>query len=133
MVNTTIVKMTPLETTTEGYMKIKEHGQDMTLLFQARDDFRGKLSTITWSLPDGVEHTITPEDDDFAFFGQVGERPEIAVSNAWLTGLELPAIAQVRIKFTFDTFRMEPVWYAYLYIMTTYGDSDVDAKTPYKI
>ena len=125
--------MTPNEITTDGYLKLKEAGQTSTLRFQASPDFRGMLKSVSWNLPDDVVHTITTDDEEFQNFKQVGERPEIEVSTDWLSSLELKYPATLRIKFEFTTFRMEPTWYAHLYIMTGYSDQAADADSAYLV
>lgn len=135
MIKTTIVKMTPNEITTEGYLKLKEEGQPMELRFLADPDFRGRLTSVTWNLPDNVKHELTAaETENFTeLFKQVGERPEIDVSTDWIDSLELPNSALLQLRFEFETFRMEPVWYAYLYIKTPFGDAQTDSDVPYKV
>lgn len=130
MVTDFYIDAVPTEESTQGYMKIKEFGQLIDLHFMMDKDFRGKLKAITWNLPDNVKHTITAEQpEEWARFKQVGERPEIVVSSAWLDSMKLPKTAQLRIKFEFDTFRFNPVWYAYLYVKQAYGD----LQPPYKV
>lgn len=133
MIKTTIVKMTPQETTTEGYLKIKEWGQPMLFKFQQDPDFRGKLSSVEWNTDNGEKHRLTAEDEDFALFSQVGERPEVEVPSSWFEGLGLGEAVLLRLRFEFETFRMEPVWYGYLYLKTQYGDMDLNSKAAYKL
>lgn len=133
MERTSIVTMVPEETTTGGYLKIKEWDQPMTLRFLPRDDFRGKLKSVEWNCQDNVKHTITKDDKEFKFFRQIGERPEIKVSSEFFDNLDLPETAFIRIRMEFDTFRLEPVWYAYLSIISAYGDRQADSDAPYKV
>ena len=79
MIKTTIIRTTPNELTTEGYMKVKEYDEPMTFRFVMDKDFRGKLKSVTWNISDNVDHVITPESAEFERFRQVGERPEIEV------------------------------------------------------
>lgn len=133
MVKTTIVPMTPNETSTDGFLRLRETGQPAVLKFQPDPDFRGTLISVEWNLPDGVIHRIEPIDDEFAQFNQVGQRPEIEVSTEWIESLGLPVNAFIRIRFEFHTFRREPVWYAYLYFRSAYGDEAKDSDAPYLI
>lgn len=112
----------PNEFTTMGFMKIKEWGHDIDLRFLMPSDFRGKLSKITWNKEDNDKHIITPEDESWSLFQQVGERPEIIVPSTWLDSLELSGTVRLRIMFSFDTFRQNPDWYAYIYLKTINGD-----------
>jgi hypothetical protein len=127
---TMFVKMTPQEETSNGGMLIKEWGQPMDLHFLQVDDFRGTLISVEWNGPDNVKHTITPADEDFALFQQVGERPEIVVPSSWFESLGLSGTFVLRLRFQFQTFRQEPVWYAYLYFKNAYGDQDPAYKVP---
>lgn len=124
------IKAVPTEESPQGYMKIKEYGQNINMHFMMADDFRGTLKAVTWNLPDNVQHRITVEDEDWQLFKQVGERPEIVVPSTWFESMKLPKTAQLRIKFEFDTFRYNPVWYAYLYMKQAYGDQDPPYKAP---
>lgn len=124
MEKTVIVNMTPNEQTSDGFLKIKEWGQPMLFRFLADPDFRGTLKSVEWNLPDNIKHTITTEDEDFSLFHQVGERPEINVSSSWIESLDLKPTALLRLRFEFETFRQEPVWYAHLYIKEPYGDKE---------
>lgn len=124
------IKAVPTEESPQGYMKIKEYGQNINMHFMMADDFRGTLKAVTWNLPDNVQHKITVEDEDWQLFKQVGERPEIIVDSSWFDTMKLPKTAQLRIKFEFDTFRFNPVWYAYLYMKQAYGDQDPPYKAP---
>lgn len=133
MIKSTIIPMTPNEITTDGFLRIREAGQPMTLKFQPAPDFRGKLIQVEWNLPDDVVHVINANDEAFKLFQQVGERPEIEVSANWLESLEIPKNALIRIKFRFETFRREPVWYAHLCIQSIYGDMAEDADSPYLV
>lgn len=130
---TSIIKMTPQAITTEGYMVLKESTAEVNLRFQADPAFRGTLTRVVWNMEDGVEHAINATDAEFANFAQVGERPEIDVPSTWLDSLNLPSVARLCIRFEFDTFRHEPVWYAYLYIKGVYGENNPDVDVPYKI
>jgi hypothetical protein len=127
---TMFVKMTPQEETSNGGMLIKEWGQPMDLHFLQVDDFRGTLISVEWNGPDNVKHTITPADEDFALFQQVGERPEIVVPSSWFESLGLSGTFVLRLRFQFQTFRQEPVWYAYLYFKNACGDPDPAYKVP---
>lgn len=135
MIKTTIVNMTSQEITTEGYLKLKEQGEPMLLRFLPDPNFRGKLLSVTWTLPDNVQTTLTRENTaNFdELFTQVGERPEIVVSTDWIDSLQLAYPALFSLKFEFETFRLEPVWYAYLYIKSPYGDAQADAKAAYLV
>lgn len=133
MERTTIVEMTPCESTTNGFLKIKEWGQPMLLKFQPDTDFRGTLKSVEWNVQDNVKHTISEDDPDFKFFNQVGERPEITVSSDWIESLGLEDTVLLRLRFEFETFRMEPVWYAYLYLKKAYGDIQADSDPAYKV
>lgn len=124
MVNQIDIKTNPNEFTTLGFMKIKEWGHDIDLRFLMPKDFRGKLVKITWNVEDNDKHIITSEDEDWTLFQQVGERPEIVVPSTWLDSLELEGTVRLRIMFSFDTFRQNPDWYAYLYLKTVNGDLD---------
>lgn len=124
------IKAVPTEESTQGYMKIKEWGQNINLHFMMADDFRGKLTAVTWNLPNNVKHTITADMEEWAQFKQVGERPEIVVPSTWFNSMKLPKTAQLRIKFEFETFRYNTVWYAYLYIKQAYGDQEPPYKVP---
>lgn len=130
---TSIIKMTPQPITTEGYMVLNESTAEVNLRFQADPAFRGTLTKVIWNMEDGVEHAINATDAEFANFAQVGERPEIDVSSSWLATLDLPDVTRLRIRFEFDTFRHEPIWYAYLYIKGVYGENNPDADVPYRI
>lgn len=124
------IKTVPTEESPQGYMKVKEYGQNINMHFMMSDDFRGKLSAVTWNLPDNVKHKITAEQpEEWQRFKQVGERPEIVVDSTWFDSMKLPKTARLRIKFEFDTFRYNPVWYAFLYLKQAYGDQ----HPPYKI
>lgn len=133
MIRTNIVNMTPNEISTDGYLKVKEINQPMIFRFVADENFRGTLSEVAWNLDDDVIHTITPEDEDFSEFVQVGERPQVCVNSSWLFKLGIKAGSLVRIKFSFDTFRMEPYWYAYLYITSVYGDGAESSDAAYLV
>lgn len=124
------IKAVPTEESPQGYMKIKEYGQNINMHFMMADDFRGKLSAVTWNLPDNVKHKITAEHEDWKLFKQVGERPEIVVPSSWFDNMKLPKTARLRIKFEFDTFRYNPVWYAFLYLKQAYGDQNPPYKIP---
>lgn len=124
------IKAVPTEESTQGYMKIKEWGQNINLHFMMADDFRGRLSAVTWNLPNNVKHKITADMEEWRLFTQVGERPEIVVPSTWFDSMKLPKTAQLRIKFEFETFRYNPVWYAYLYIKQAYGDQNPPYKVP---
>lgn len=133
MNRTTIVNMTPKEVATDGFLKVKEWDQPVTFRFLPDPDFRGKLKSVTWNTQNGIEHLLTEEDEAFALFQQVGERPEITVSSDWIESLGLKDTVLLRIRFEFETFRMEPVWYAYLFLKQPYGDSQENAEVAYKI
>lgn len=125
------IKTVPTEESPQGYMKVKEYGQNINMHFMMADDFRGKLSAVIWNLPDNVKHTITAEQpEEWQRFKQVGERPEIVVDSAWFDSMKLPKTARLRIKFEFDTFRYNPVWYAFLYLKQAYGDQHPPYKVP---
>lgn len=122
MVNQIDVRTNPNEFTTCGFMKIKEWGHDIDLRFLMPKDFRGRLTKVTWNVEDNEKHIITEEDEYWSLFQQVGERPEIIVPSTWLDKLELSGTVRLRIMFSFDTFRQNPDWYAYLYLKTINGD-----------
>lgn len=122
MVNQIDIRTNPNEFTTLGFMKIKEWGHDIDLRFLMPKDFRGRLTKVTWNVEDNEKHVITSEDESWELFQQVGERPEIIVPSAWLDSLELSGTVRMRIMFSFDTFRQNPDWYAYLYLKTVNGD-----------
>lgn len=130
---TATVLMTPKETTTTGYLKIKEWEQPMVFKFLPDADFRGSLKSVEWNVEDNVKHIIKSGDKEFDFFKQVGERPEIEVSSDWIDSLGLAGTKLLRIRFEFDTFRMEPVWYAFLYLKRAYGDIQKDSDAAYKV
>ena len=44
--------------------------------------------------------------------------------STWLDSLGLEGTVRLRIMFSFDTFRQNPDWYAYLYLKTVNGDAD---------
>lgn len=118
------IRTNPNEFTTRGFMKIKEWGHHIDLRFLMAKDFRGRLVKVTWNVEDNVKHEITAEDESWSNFVQVGERPEIVVSSTWLDTLELSGTVRLRIMFSFDTFRQNPDWYAYLYLKTINGDAN---------
>lgn len=130
---TVIVNLTPQETTTQGFLRIKEWNEPVVFRFLPNPDFRGKLYSVEWNLQDNVKHTITAEDEEFSLFQQVGERPEIRIPSSFFDNLELPSTALLRIRFQFDTFRAESVWYGFLYLKRTYGDMEEDTDAAYKI
>lgn len=130
MVNQIDIFAVPDELTTNGFMKIKEWNQDITLRFLMDPDFRGKLVSVTWNTPNNEETVITSQDESWSYFQQVGERPEIDVLSSWLDTLGLKGTVQLRVKFEFDTFRQNPSWYAYLYIKEPYGDLNPPYKVP---
>lgn len=112
----------PNEFTPQGFMKIKEWGHDIDLRFLMPKDFRGRLTKITWNVEDNEKHVINTEDESWSLFQQVGERPEIIVPSTWLDSLGISGTVRLRIMFSFDTFRQNPDWYAYLYLKTANGD-----------
>jgi hypothetical protein len=122
MVNQINILTNPNEFTTDGYLRIKEWGHDIDLRFLMPKDFRGKLNKITWNTEDNEKHVITSADESWNLFQQVGERPEVIVPSTWLDSLELGGTVRLRIMFSFDTFRQNPDWYAYLYLKTVNGD-----------
>lgn len=124
MVNQVDIRTNPNEFTTCGFMKIKEWGHDIDLRFLMPKDFRGKLIKVTWNIEDNEKHVITEEDESWELFQQVGERPEVVVPSTWLDSLGLSGTVRLRVMFTFDTFRQNPDWYAYLYLKTVNGDPD---------
>lgn len=130
MVNQIDIYATPDEMTTNGFMKIKEWGQEINLRFLMDPEFRGKLTAVVWNTPDNKKKRITADDEEWSYFSQVGERPEIDVPSTWLDTLGLSGTVQLRIKFEFDTFRHDPSWYAYLYIKEPYGDLNPPYKAP---
>ena len=69
-----------------------------------------------------IEGDNEADSEQWSYFTQVGERPEIDVPVTWLKTLGLSGTLRLRIKFEFDTFRQNPAWYAYLYIKESYGD-----------
>lgn len=133
MLKTVMVPMTPKEITTDGYLKIKEWDQPVIFRFCPDTDFRGTLKSVEWNVEDNVKHRIRNGDKEFDYFSQVGERPEIEVSSDWIDSLGLEGTTLLRIRFEFDTFRMEPVWYAFLYIKRAYGDIQSDSTAAYKV
>lgn len=112
----------PVEFTTCGFMKIKEWGHDIDLRFLMPRDFRGRLTKVTWNTEDNEKHIIDVDSESWKLFQQVGERPEITVPSTWLDSLGLGGTVRLRIMFSFDTFRQNPDWYAYLYLKTINGD-----------
>jgi hypothetical protein len=114
----------PAEFTTCGFMKIKEWGHDIDLRFLMPKNFRGRLTKVTWNVEDNEKHVIDKDSESWELFQQVGERPEIVVPSTWLDSLELEGTVRLRIMFSFDTFRQNPDWYAYLYLKTINGDAD---------
>lgn len=122
MVNQINILTNPNEFTTCGFMRIKEWGHDIDLRFLMPKDFRGRLTKVTWNVEDNEKHIITSEDESWSLFQQVGERPEVIVSSTWLDTLGLSGTVRMRIMFSFDTFRQNPDWYAYLYLKTINGD-----------
>lgn len=128
----TVVNLIPYPTTTQGFMIVHEYKQPVIFRFLPNPNFRGKLVSVEWNIQDNVKHTITSDDEVFSLFEQVGERPEIRVSSSFFDTLDLPATANLRIKFHFDTFRAESSWYGFLYIKRTYGDMEEESKVPYK-
>lgn len=124
MVNQINILTNPNEFTTNGFMKIKEWGHDINLRFLMPREFRGKLTKITWNTEDNEKHSITSEDESWSLFQQVGERPEVIVPSTWLDSLGLSGTVRLRIMFSFDTFRQNPDWYAYLYLKTINGDAN---------
>jgi len=122
MVNQIDIRTNPNEFTTCGFMKIKEWGHDIDLRFLMPEDFRGRLTKITWNTEDAEPHVITEEDESWSLFVQVGKRPEIIVPSTWLDSLGLSGTVRLRVMFSFDTFRQNPDWYAYLYLKTINGD-----------
>ena len=113
----------PAEFTTCGFMKIKEWGHDIDLRFLMPKNFRGRLTKVTWNTENN-KHIIDSSSDSWELFQQVGERPEIIVPSTWLDSLGLEGTVRLRIMFSFDTFRQNPDWYAYLYLKTINGDAD---------
>ena len=135
MVNQIDVKAVPDELTTVGCMKIKELGQEIDLRFLMDPDFRGKLISVTWNVQNSDEKTVITADnaEQWAYFKQVGSRPEIVVNSTWIGTLGLTKkVTVLRIKFEFDTFRFNPVWYAYLYLKEPYGDLNPPYAVPKK-
>lgn len=124
MVNQINIITNPNEFTTDGYMRIKEWGHDIDLRFLMPKDFRGRLVKVTWNIEDNEKYVITSEDETWSSFEQVGERPEVIVHSSWLDSLGLSGTVRMRIMFSFDTFRQNPDWYAYLYLKTINGDSN---------
>lgn len=135
MVNQIDIKAVPDELTTVGCMRIKEIGQEIDLRFLMDPDFRGKLISVTWNVQNSDDKTVITADDteQWAYFKQVGSRPEIVVNSTWIGTLGLTKkVTVLRIKFEFDTFRFNPVWYAYLYLKQPYGDLNPPYKVPKK-
>lgn len=130
---TAIVNLTTSSVSTDGYLNVREWGQPMLLRFLPHPDFRGKLISVEWNTQDNVKHRITEEDEEFALFTQIGERPEINCPSSFFDDKGLPSTALVRIRFEFNTFRAERVWYGYLYLRKTYGDMQADTDAAYKI
>lgn len=124
MVNQINIITNPNEFTTCGFMRIKEWGHDINLRFLMPEDFRGKLIKVTWNVEDNVKHEVTAEDEAWSLFQQVGERPEVIIPSTWLDSLGLEGTVRLRVMLSFDTFRQNPDWYAYLYLKTPYGDSN---------
>lgn len=131
--NTVIVNLTPHSITTDGYLYIREEEQPAILRFLPNPRFRGRLKSVEWNVQDNVKHTITEEDEDFKWFSQVGSRPEIQCSTEFFDNLDIPNGTTLRIRFEFETFRAEPVWYGFLYIVKAYGDMQADTDAAYKI
>lgn len=135
MVNQINVHAVPDELTTAGFMKVKEANQDIILRFLMAPDFRGKLVSVSWNLFNDDKVTTIEGDNEsdaeqWSYFNQVGERPEIDVPSTWLKTLGLSGTIRLRIKFEFDTFRQNPDWYAYLYIKDSYGDLEPPYAVP---
>lgn len=122
MVTQIDIRTNPNEFTTNGFMKIKEWGHDINLRFLMPSDFRGRLVKVTWNVEDNVKHEIAEGDETWDLFQQVGERPEVVVPSTWLDSLGLSGTVRLRVMFSFDTFRQNPDWYAYLYLKTINGD-----------
>ena len=135
MVNQIDIHAVPDELTTAGFMRIKEASQDINLRFKMAPDFRGKLVSVSWNLFNSDEVTTISKDkesdaEQWSYFTQVGERPEIDVPSTWIDTLKLSGTIRLRIKFEFDTFRQNPSWYAYLYVKDAYGDLNPPYKVP---
>jgi hypothetical protein len=126
---TFIIPTTTAEGSSGGLLQIKEWGQSIDFSFTQEKDFRGTLIAVEWNGPDNVKHRLTAEDEAFALFSQVGERPEIRVPSSWFASLGLSGTFVMRLKFEFQTFRQEPSWYAHLYFKDAYGDQNA----PYKV
>ena len=107
-----------------GYMRIKEWGHDTILRFLMPEDFRGKLTKVTWQIDNGDKHVINAGCEEWGLFSQTGERPEITVPSTWLNTLGESGTTKLRIMFSFSTFRQNPDWFAYLYVKTANGDPD---------
>lgn len=127
------VELTPCDVSTQGYLNIREWDEKVVLRFLPHECFRGKLIAVEWNIQDNVKHRLTPEDEDFHLFEQVGERPEIRCPMSFFRDLKLPQTVLLRIKFEFDTFRAEPNWFGFLYFKNTYGDMEADSDAAYKI
>lgn len=135
MVTQIDIHAVPDELTTAGFMKVKEAHQDIKLRFLMAPDFRGKLVSVSWNLFNDDKVTTIEGDNEadaeqWAYFTQVGARPEIDVPSTWLDTLGLSGTVRLRIKFEFDTFRQNPTWYAYLYIKEPYGDLNPPYEVP---
>lgn len=135
MVNQIDIHAVPDELTTAGFMRIKEANQDINLRFLMDPDFRGKLSSVSWNLFNDDKITTIEGDNEadaeqWSYFKQVGERPEIDVPSTWIDTLGLTGTIRLRIKFEFETFRQNPSWYAYIYIKQPYGDLNPPYQVP---
>lgn len=107
-----------------GFMRIKEWGHDTILRFLMPREFRGKLIKVTWQVDNGERHVIDSSSESWNLFSQTGERPEITVPSVWLNTLGESGTTKLRLMFSFDTFRQNPDWFAYLYVKTSNGDPD---------
>lgn len=124
MVTQIIVRTDPNEFTTNGYLKVKEWGHDIKLRFLMAEDFRGKLVSVQWNVEDGEKHVVTADDEAWSQFEQVGERPEVIVPFSWIESLGLEGTVRLRIMFRFETFRQNPDWFAFMYLMNMEGDKN---------
>ena len=121
---TAIVPMSPVAESTRGRALIKERQAGTVLRFMPRYNFRGKLKEVTLNEGDKILCHLTAEDEEFALFEQVGERPEIRVPASWFDDKITEPSGMLRVKMVFDTFRQEDTWYGFLYIKLPADDPD---------
>lgn len=121
---TAMVPMSPYPESTRGHAVIKERQAGTVLRFLPRYNFRGKLKEVILNEGKTVLAHITAEDEEFALFEQVGERPEIRVPANWFDDKITEPSGMLRVTMKFDTFRQEDTWYGFLYIKLPADDPD---------